>query len=188
MKNCLRSALTEIKSLQDLNRLLSKELETATTKTEVITGTVTHQTADESQNYWYISNHKKCNNDGYMNSRRNNIAEYSLTPSFYIPVKNNFDVLTNLTGDQTNFQDTTFAIQNSRVIKRNRKSHRITSHLSDSHITNPCAGEARKKNQVNYQDDTNIPKTIPTIINDCISPVKDEKLFFIIMIRKSMIS
>jgi hypothetical protein len=110
LKNCLHSALTEIKSLEEVNRLLFKELETATTKSEDMAGAVTNLKADESQYCWCISNRKKCNSAGYSNSRRNTIAEHLLTPSSPIPIKNNFDILTNLTDDQTSVQDVRFEV------------------------------------------------------------------------------
>jgi hypothetical protein len=86
LKNRLHSALTEIRSLQEINRLLFKELEAATTKSEVMAGAVTKLKADESQYYWCISNRKKCNSAGCSKSRRNTIAEH-LTPSSPIPIK-----------------------------------------------------------------------------------------------------
>jgi hypothetical protein len=183
LKNHLHSALTELKSLQEINRLLFKELEIATTKTEVMSGAVTNQMADESQNYWCISNRKKCNNQGYRNSRRNNIAEHLLTSSTSIPINNRFDVLSNLTDDPTSVQDAISVIQNDSLIKRNQKFHSNTVQPLDSHVINHCTGEIRKTNYVRHEsvndhEDTNIPKNIPTIINGCVSPLKNEKSFF----------
>jgi hypothetical protein len=146
-------------------------------------GAVTNLKADESQYYWCISNRKKSNSVGYSNSRRNTIAEHLLTPSSPIPIKNNFDVLTNLTDDQTSVQDVSFAIHNDRLINRNRKFHRTTAQPLDNHVINHCTGKSRKMNYVRHElasdhEDTNIPKNIPTIINGCVSPASDEKFFY----------
>jgi hypothetical protein len=91
--------------------------------------------------------------------------------------------LTNLTDSPSSGKDATFVMQNDSSIKKNPKFCSATVKPLDRHSIKYHTGEPEKMNHhghelVNDQEDLNIPKNIPTIINGCVSPLKDEKVFF----------
>jgi hypothetical protein len=118
LRNSLHSALTELSSLQVINKLLLKELEMATTKFEVMSGVVSNSKMDESHNSWCMSERKECESEGYGSIRRNNKVERIHTPYLSIPTSNRFDVLTNLTDGLSSDEDAAFVMQSNYSIKR----------------------------------------------------------------------
>jgi hypothetical protein len=90
--NNLQLALSELGSLQLINKLLFKEFEETTAKLEVISGVVVNVKSDESQNCWLTTECKR-----YRNNGKNNIAKCIYTPYFPIATNNRYDVLLNLT-------------------------------------------------------------------------------------------
>jgi hypothetical protein len=63
LRNSLYSALTELSTLQVINKLLFKELEMATTKLEVMSGVVSNSKMDESRNSWCMPKRKECESE-----------------------------------------------------------------------------------------------------------------------------
>jgi hypothetical protein len=92
--------------------------------------------------------------------------------------------LPNLTDSLSSDEDAAFVTQSNNSIKRNPKSHRDTIRPQARHFTKHRNGEPGKvmnhhgQEVVNVQEDLIRPKNIPTIINGCISPSTDEKVFF----------
>jgi hypothetical protein len=75
LRNSLHHALTELSSLQVINKLLFKELKMSTAKLEVMSGVVSDTKVDESRNSWCASKRKErkeCESEGYGSIGGNN--------------------------------------------------------------------------------------------------------------------
>jgi hypothetical protein len=180
-RNSLHRALTELSSLQVINKLLFKELEMNTAKLEVMSGVVSDTKVDESRNRWSASKRKECESEGYGSIGGNNKVKHIHTPYLHIPTNNRFDILPDrLLSDE----DADFVMQSSNSMKSNPKSRRYAKRPQTRHYTKHRNGEPGKVTNycghepVNLQEDLTRPKNIPTIIDGCVSPYEDEKVFF----------
>jgi hypothetical protein len=148
-----------------------------------MSGVVSNSKMDESRNSWCMSKRKECESEGYGSIRRNNKVESIHTPYLSIPTSNRFDVLTNLTDGLSSDEDAAFVMQSNSSIKRNPKSRRDTVRPQTRHFTKHRNGEPGKVMNHHGQEPANVqdltrPMNIPAIINGCVSPSKDEKVFF----------
>jgi hypothetical protein len=148
---------------------------------------VSNAKVDESRNSWCTSERKECESEGYGSIGGDIKVKRIHTPYLPIPTSNRFDVLMNLPDHLLSDEDTDFVIQSSKSIKRNPKFRRDTERPQTRHYTkhrNREPGKVmnhRAQEPVIVQEDLTRPKNIPTTIIGCVSPYKDEKVFFIIM-------
>jgi hypothetical protein len=95
--NKLQHTLSELKSLQLVNKLLFKELEEISAKFEVMTAKTLNEKSDKSQNDWRDIEFKT-----YRNIRRNSELKGIDTPYFPLATNNRYDILSNLIDYATN--------------------------------------------------------------------------------------
>jgi hypothetical protein len=141
--NNLQLALSELSSLQLINKLLFKELEETTAKLEVLCCVAVNVKSDQSQNSWLTTECKR-----YRNNGKNNIAKCIYTPHFPVATNNRYDVLLNLTDHPSGREDVASEMQGIKSVNEKLK---IRSDKKNAQTRNYIKHRIGAPNKVNNQ-------------------------------------